>query len=87
MVNAHHTKAVPGRKADVKDAEWIAKLLQHGLLIARCSPDKDQAGACPLPQDPHWGAQPGTEQEPKDAFRHDHGHERQERAEQSWSTS
>ena len=27
----HHMKSVPGRKTDVKDAEWIAQLLQHGL--------------------------------------------------------
>jgi transposase len=32
LVNAHHVKNVPGRKTDVKDAEWIAELLQHGLL-------------------------------------------------------
>jgi transposase len=32
VVNAYHMKAVPGRKTDVKDAEWIANLLQHGLL-------------------------------------------------------
>ena len=32
VVNARHMKAVPGRKTDVKDAEWIADLLQHGLL-------------------------------------------------------
>jgi len=32
LVNAHHIKTVPGRKTDVKDAEWIADLLQHGLL-------------------------------------------------------
>lgn len=32
VVNAAHIKAVPGRKTDVKDAEWIAKLLRHGLL-------------------------------------------------------
>ena len=32
LVNAHHIKQVPGRKTDVKDAEWIARLLQHGLL-------------------------------------------------------
>jgi transposase len=32
LVNAHHIKQVPGRKTDVKDAEWIAELLQHGLL-------------------------------------------------------
>jgi transposase len=32
VVNAQHLKAVPGRKTDVLDAEWIAELLQHGLL-------------------------------------------------------
>jgi transposase len=32
LVNAQHVKAVSGRKTDVKDAEWIADLLQHGLL-------------------------------------------------------
>jgi transposase len=32
LVNARHIKQVPGRKTDVKDAEWIAQLLQHGLL-------------------------------------------------------
>ena len=32
MVNAQHLKAVPGRKTDVRDAEWIAELLAHGLL-------------------------------------------------------
>jgi transposase len=32
LVNAHFIKNVPGRKTDVKDAEWIAQLLQHGLL-------------------------------------------------------
>ena len=42
VVNAYHMKAVPGRKTDVKDAEWIADLLQHGLLQASYIPDKDQ---------------------------------------------
>jgi transposase len=32
LVNARDIKQVPGRKTDVKDAEWIAQLLQHGLL-------------------------------------------------------
>ncbi len=32
LVNAQHLKAVPGRKTDVKDAEWIAELLQYGLV-------------------------------------------------------
>ena len=34
LVNAQHLKAVPGRKTDVKDAEWIAQLLRHGLVRA-----------------------------------------------------
>lgn len=42
IVNAQHMKAVPGRKTDVKDAEWIADLLQHGLLKASYIPDKAQ---------------------------------------------
>jgi transposase len=32
LLNAAHMKAVPGRKSDVRDAEWIAQLLEHGLL-------------------------------------------------------
>ena len=42
VVNARHMKAVSGRKTDVKDAEWIADLLQHGLLQPSYIPDKDQ---------------------------------------------
>ena len=42
VVNARHMKAVPGRKTDVKDSEWIADLLQHGLLQASYIPDRDQ---------------------------------------------
>ena len=42
VVNAHHMKAVPGRKTDVQDAEWIADLLQHGLLKASYIPSKEQ---------------------------------------------
>ena len=40
LVNAEHIKAVPGRKTDVKDSEWIAQLLQHGLLRPSFVPDK-----------------------------------------------
>ncbi len=42
VVNAQHVKNVPGRKTDVKDAEWIAQLLRHGLLRGSLIP--------PLPQ-------------------------------------
>src|SRR6201984_2309547 len=38
LVNAQHIKAVPGRKTDQKDSEWIADLLQHGLLRASFVP-------------------------------------------------
>ncbi len=38
VANAPHLKAVPRRKTDVKDAEWIAQLLQHGLLRASYIP-------------------------------------------------
>ena len=40
VVNARHMKAVPGRKTDATDSEWIADLLQHGLLRASFIPDK-----------------------------------------------
>jgi len=42
VVNASHMKALPGRKTDVKDAEWIADLLRHGLLQASFIPDREQ---------------------------------------------
>jgi len=42
VVNAHHMKNVPGRKTDVKDAQWIAQLTQNGLLRASYIPDKEQ---------------------------------------------
>lgn len=42
VVNAAHIKAVPGRKTDVKDAEWIADLLRHGLLQGSFVPDAPQ---------------------------------------------
>jgi transposase len=42
VANAQHIKAVPGRKTDVQDAEWIADLLQHGLLTASFVPSQEQ---------------------------------------------
>ncbi len=42
VVNAQHIKAVPGRKTDVKDAEWIADLLKHGLVRASYIPGRPQ---------------------------------------------
>jgi transposase len=41
VVNAQHLKAVPGRKTDVRDAEWIAELLAHGLLRGSFVPPAD----------------------------------------------
>jgi transposase len=42
LVNAQHIKAVPGRKTDVKDCEWLADLLRHGLLKPSFVPDRPQ---------------------------------------------
>ncbi len=42
VVNAQHIKAVPGRKTDVRDAEWIADLLRHGLLRPSFIPARPQ---------------------------------------------
>lgn len=42
VVNAAHIKAVPGRKTDVKDAQWIADLLRHGLLRGSFIPERPQ---------------------------------------------
>jgi transposase len=42
VVNAQHIKAVPGRKTDVRDAEWVAELLRHGLLRPSFIPDRPQ---------------------------------------------
>src|SRR5499433_4183629 len=40
VANAQHVKKVPGRKTDVKDAEWLADLLCHGLLRSSFVPPK-----------------------------------------------
>lgn len=40
LVNPHHLKKVPGRKSDVSDAEWIARLLQCGLLRGSFVPSR-----------------------------------------------
>jgi len=42
LVNARHVKHVPGRKTDVKDCEWLAQLLQCGLLRASFVPERPQ---------------------------------------------
>lgn len=43
IVNAKHIKNVPGRKNDVKGAEWIAGLLRHGLLKGSYIPNRECA--------------------------------------------
>ena len=42
LVNAQHVKRVPGRKTDVSDAQWLAELLEHGLLTASFVPPLSQ---------------------------------------------
>ena len=42
VINAQHLKKVPGRKTDMKDAQWIAQLLQCGLLRSSFIPDRQQ---------------------------------------------
>ena len=42
LVNARHMKQVPGRKTDVKDCQWMAQLLQHGLLRGSFVPPRGQ---------------------------------------------
>jgi len=42
IVNAQHVKNLPGRKTDVKDAEWLADLVRHGLVKASYIPNREQ---------------------------------------------
>jgi len=42
VVNAQHIKAVPGRKTDIKDAQWIAELVRYGLVRASYIPGREQ---------------------------------------------
>jgi transposase len=42
LANARHVKAVPGRKTDVRDSEWLADLLRHGLLPTSVIPARPQ---------------------------------------------
>jgi transposase len=42
LVNARHVKQVPGRKTDVRDCQWLARLLEHGLLKPSLVPDRPQ---------------------------------------------
>lgn len=42
LANAQHVKAVPGRKSDVRDCEWLAELLRHGLLRGSFVPERSE---------------------------------------------
>lgn len=42
LVNAQHVKAVPGRKTDLADAEWLADLLRHRLLRGSFVPTREE---------------------------------------------
>jgi len=42
LVNAQHVHQVPGHKTDVRDCEWLAELLRHGLLRGSFVPDRAQ---------------------------------------------
>ena len=48
LVNAQHMKAVPGRKTDVKDSQWLADLLRHGLTAGQFYPTQASAGTARL---------------------------------------
>lgn len=52
LVNARHLKQVPGRKSDVRDCQWIAQLLQHGLLKGSFIPPRPQRELRDLTR--HW---------------------------------
>jgi transposase len=72
LLNAAHMKAVPGRKSDVRDAEWIAQLLEHGLVgavvrattkdppVADVDPVSDAADGGPAPGDCPVGVDVGV---------------------------
>ena len=42
LANAQHIQAVPGRKTDVRDCEWLAQLLRHGRVRASFVPARAQ---------------------------------------------
>jgi len=49
LLNARHLKNVPGRKTDVKDAEWICQLVEHGLVRPSFVPPKRSGSSGTLP--------------------------------------
>ena len=72
LINAAHIKALPGRKTDVRDAEWIAMLLEHGLvrpLVRAAATDPPTAPADPVPDPADRRPQPGRRPAGADARR------------------
>src|SRR5215831_47750 len=67
LVNAQHVKMVPGRKTDVRDSEWLAQLLELGLLRRSFVPPVAQRELRrgPLPQAADRGPGPGGEPDPE----------------------
>ena len=60
--NARHIRNVPGRKTDVKDSEWIADLVRHGLIAKSFVPPAGTARASPLSA--QGGGEPGGQTQP-----------------------
>jgi hypothetical protein len=59
LLNARHMRNVPGRKTDMADAEWICRLMEHGLVRASFVPPQGDPGAAgfdQVPKDPDRGA-------------------------------
>jgi transposase len=54
LVNAQHMKAVPGHKTDIKDSEWIADLLRHGLLKASFIPVRHEGASLSAADGQHY---------------------------------
>ena len=50
LCNARHVKQVPGRKTDIKDAEWLCQLMEAGLLRGSFVPPKPQRQLRTLPR-------------------------------------
>src|SRR4051794_7809622 len=69
LVNAHHVKILPGRKSDVLDAEWLAELLEHGLLRGSFVPPpaiRELRDLTRYPQTAHPGPHQRVPADPED---------------------
>src|SRR5688500_6672064 len=73
LVHGHHVKILPGRKSDVLDAEWLAELLEHGLLRGQLrapAGDPGTAGPDPLSETAHPGPHRRVPADPEDPGGH-----------------